>query len=609
MPLQKLKFKPGINKEGTEYTADGGWFDSDKIRFREGQPEKIGGWQKYSNSTFLGTCRSLFEWATNTFAAYIGMGTHLKFYLNQGTTYYDITPIRKTVNPMANNPFTSGAAGSKVVTVTDTGHGCVVNDFVTFSAASGFDGIPAGDLNKEHQVKSVIDANSYTIEVATSCTAGAVSGGGASVVAQYQINVGLDVYNPATGWGVDPWGYGGWGSASEITSTNQLRLWSQENYGNDLIFNVRAGGIYYWEENLGANTRGIELSAVSGAQDAPVVATQIMVSESSGQVIAFGCNPIGSTDIDPLFIRWSQSDSPVIWTPKSTNDAGGQLLSSGSYILTAQKTKQEILIFTDASVYAMRYVGAPFIYTFSLISDNHSCISPGSVTDANGLVFFMDTGGFYIYNGAVQTIECSVLDYVFSDINETQVYKVFAATNSSFSEVTWYYPSANSQEVNRYVTYNYKDNSWYIGSMDRTAYWQSFIKNFPIAAGKANGDSYLYRHEIGYDADGSPLTAYIESASLELDPGQQFMFMSRIIPDFKFKGTTSNNMVNLIVKGKDYPLQSLNVKSTSQIGSSTEQVYVRNRMRQAAVRVESTGLGYGWRLGDIRVDLRTDGQR
>ena len=368
-------------------------------------------------------------------------------------------------------------------------------------------------------------------------------------------------------------------------------------------------GVYYWTQSTGSSVRAVALSAVSGASDAPVAATKIMVSESAAQVLAFGCNPIGSINIDPLLVRWSKSDSPIDWTPTSTNDAGGQLLSAGSYIVTAQKTKQEVLIFTDAGLYSMRYVGSPFVYSFSLVSDYHGCLSPNCVADADGLVFFMDEGNFYVYNGAVQTLDCTVLDYVFSDINLGQAYKVFAGINTKFSEVTWYYPSSNSQEINRYVTYNYKEQLWYIGTMERTAYYESALKNFPIAAGKASGINYLYQHEIGYDADGSPLAAYIESGSLELDPGQSFMFMSRVIPDFKFKGTTSSNMISLVIKGKDYPLQNLNIKSTSTVGSSTDQVFVRNRMRQAAVRVESDGLGYGWRLGDLRFDLRSDGQR
>jgi hypothetical protein len=609
MALSKPKFQPGVNKEGTEYTADGGWFDSDKIRFRSGRPEKIGGWIKYVSQSFLGTCRSIFDWSTNTFTQYLSFGTNLKFYVNEGNSYYDITPIRKTTNPMSNDPFTSGAAGSFTITVTDTAHGAVVDDFVTFSGATGFDGIPAGDLNKEHQITEIINANSYRIVVATACTAGAVSGGGASVVAQYQINVGLDVYVPSTGWGVGPWSSGGWGSSTAITASSQLRLWSQENYGNDLIFNVRGGGIYYWDESAGTSTRGITLSAVSGASDAPVLAMRIMVSENTGQVIAFGVNPIGSSSIDPLLVRWSESDSPVDWTPTSTNDAGGTLLSSGSFIVSVQKTKQEILIFTDASIYSMRYVGSPFVYSFSLVSDNYSSISPGATIEGNGLVYFMDNGGFYVYNGAVQTLPCTVLDYVFSDINLEQSYKIFAASNSEFSEIIWFYPSSSSTEIDRYVSYNYKENLWAIGTMERTAWLDSSIKDYPIGAGKVNGSGYLYQHEIGYDADGSAMTAYIESGSLELDPGQKFMFMSRIIPDFKFKGTTSSNMISLIVKGKDYPLQSLAVKSTSTVGSSTDQVFVRNRMRQTAIRVESTGLGYGWRLGDLRFDLRSDGQR
>jgi hypothetical protein len=610
MALAKLKFQPGVDKEGTQYSDGTGWFDSDKVRFRSGRPEKIGGWQKYIDSTFLGTCRSLFNWANTSFTDYLGFGTTLKYYINEGNSYYDITPIRKITNPMANDPFTTGAAGSRLVTVTDTTHGAVVGDFVTFDDAAGFDGIPAGDLNKEHRVIQILTANTYVIEVDTPCTVGGIAGGGAVVEAYYQINIGLDVYVPSTGWGVGPWGGGPWGSTNPITPSNQLRLWNQDNYGNDLIINVRGGGIFYWDESSGTSTRAVALSAVSGASDAPVNAVQIMVSESSGQVIAFGCNPIGSTAIDPLFVRWSASDTAVDWTPTSTNDAGGQILGAGSFIIGAIKTKQEILIFTDAGIYSMRYVGSPFVYSFSLVTGQYSVIAPNAAAEANGVVFFMDHGGFYVYNGAVQTLPCSVLDYVFSDINLGQAYKIFAGANSDFSEVTWYYPSSDSMEIDRYVTFNYKENLWTIGTMPRFAWLESQIKNFPIASGRDNGNNYLYRHETGYDADGLPLVAYIESGGVELDQnGQRFMYVSRIIPDFKFKGSTSSNMVNIVIKGKDYPLQSAVTKSTSVIGDTTDQVFIRNRMREAIVRIESDGLGYGWRLGDIRLDMRSDGQR
>lgn len=406
------------------------------------------------------------------------------------------------------------------------------------------------------------------------------------------------------------WGSGPWGSTTVITPSNQLRLWNEDNYGNDLIMNVRGGGIFYWDESSGTSTRATTLTAVSGASDAPENAVQIMVSETSGQVIAFGVNPIGSSVIDPLFVRWSASDSAIDWTPTSTNDAGGQILGAGSFIIGAVKTKQEILIFTDAGIYSMRYVGSPFVYSFTLVTGQYSVISPNAMAEANGVIFFMDHGGFYLYNGAVQVLPCTVLDYVFSDINLGQAYKIFAGTNSDFSEVTWYYPSSNSMEIDRYVTYNYKENLWTIGTMARFAWIESQIKNFPIAAGRDNGNNYLYRHETGYDADGSAMTAYIESGGLELDQnGQRFMHVSRIIPDFKFSGSTGSNMINMVIKGKDYPLQTASVKSTSVIGNSTEQVFVRDRMREAIVRVESSGLGYGWRLGDIRLDMRSDGQR
>lgn len=615
MALTKLQFAPGVDKEGTEYTADAGWFDSDKIRFRQGRPEKIGGWQKYSESSFLGICRSIFDWASLESIKYIGLGTNLKFYVAQGTTYNDITPIRSTT--AAGDVTFSAASGSSTITVSDTAHGAVVNDFVTFSGAVSLGGnITATVLNQEYQIVSVPTVDSYTIEAkdasgaTVTANASDTGNGGASVVGAYQINTGLNAYVSGTGWGAGAWSSGTFGSSSSVSAAGQLRLYSQDAFGEDLIFNPRGGGIYYWDESSGTGTRAVNLTALSGASNPPTVALKVMVSEDQ-HVIAFGCNPLGSSDIDPLFVRFSDQESAADWTPTATNTAGGVRINSGSQIIGAVKTRQEILIWTDVSLHSMRFVGAPFTFQFTRLSSDISMISPNAAVNARGSVYFMDRGNFFVYNGSVQPLPCSVKDYVFSNINMDQAFKVFAAENNDFNEVMWFYPvGSGNTEVTNYVAYNYLENLWSVGTLARGAWSGANTRTYPLAATALDGQSnYLYQHEFGYDADGEAMEAYIESGDLELGDGEFFMFIKRIIPDFTFSGNTSDAQTDIIIKGSDFPLESATTLSTSTITATTKQSFVRNRARHSIVRIESNGSGYGWRLGDLRFDMRQDGRR
>ena len=616
MPLSKIRFNPGIDKEGTEYTADAGWYDGDKVRFRKGRPEKIGGWVKLTQNYFLGVCRSLFDWASLEFLRYIGVGTNLKFYVSEGNDYSDITPIRTTT--AAGAVTFSATDGLSTITVTNTSHGAVLNDFVTFSGAVSLGGnITADVLNQEYQITGVPTANTYTITAkdtngdTVTANASDSGNGGASVVGEYQINTGLNAYVAGTGWGARSWSASTWGSASALSSSGQLRLYSQDNFGEDLIFNVRAGGIYYWDESSGASARAVALEDLAGASNAPTVALQIMVSDTDRHVIAFGCNPIGSSTIDPLFVRFSDQENAADWTPTATNTAGGVRINSGSIIIGALQTRQEILIWTDVSVHSMRFVGSPFVFEFNRITSDASMISPNAAVDVGGVVYFMDRGNFYIYNGSVQVIPCTVKDYVFSNLNEGQAFKVFAAENRAFSEVTWFYPvGTDNTEITNYVTYNYEENSWTIGTLGRGAWVAGGTRQNPIASSVFDGENnYLYEHEVGHDADGEAMTAYIESGDIEIADGERLMFMNRIIPDLTFRGSEVGATIDYIIKGADYPLQTNTALSTSEVTPSTTQVYVRNRARQVVFRAESDGAGYGWRLGDLRVDIKPDGRR
>lgn len=616
MPLAKIQFNPGVDKEGTEYTADAGWFDSDKIRFRKGRPEKIGGWQKYSTDSFLGICRSLHDWSSLESIKYIGLGTNLKFYVAEGSSFNDVTPIRATT--AAGDVTFSATNGSSTITVSDTAHGAVVNDFVTFSGAVTLGGnITATVLNKEYQIATVPDTNSYTIiakdadDAEVTANASDTGNGGSSTVGTYQINTGLNTFVSGTGWGAGAWGASTWGSASSVSAAGQLRLYSQDNFGEDLIFNARGGGIYYWDESSGTGTRAIEIGSLAGASNTPTIALQVMVSDIDQHVIAFGTNPIGSSNIDPLFVRFSDQENAADWTPTATNTAGGVRINSGSQIIGAVQARQEILIWTDVSLHSMRFVGSPFIFEFTRLSSDISMISPNAAVNARGAVYFMDRGNFYVYNGAVQPLPCTVKDHVFSNLNQDQAFKVFAAENNDFNEVIWFYPvGTGDTEITNYVSYNYEENLWAVGTLARGTWIGAGTRNKPLATTAINGgNNYLYEHEVGFDDDDQPMTAYIESGDVELGEGEYFMYMNRIIPDFTFSGHTGDATADIVIKGSNFPLESATTLSTSTVTPTSTQSFVRNRARHAVVRIESSGLGYGWRLGTLRFEMRQDGRR
>ena len=627
MPLTKFTFQPGINKEMTDLMDKGGWSDGNLVRFRKGLPEKIGGWVKNTSNTFLGACRALLAWVSLASTKYLGLGTNLKYYVKEGDNFYDITPIRSTT--AAGDVTFSASNGDATITVSDTGHGAVANDFVTFSGAVSLGGnITATVLNQEYQIATIVNANSYTVEAkdtsgaTVTANASDTGNGGSSVVGAYQINTGLNVYVPATGWGVGTWGAGTWGSAAALGFSNQLRLWSHDAFGEDLVINPRAGGIFFWDTSGGTNNRAVNITSLSGANLAPTVGLQTIVSDIDRHVIVLGADPISgssrSGSSDPLLIAFSDQESVTEWEPTATNTAGDIRLSSGSQIVGGLRARQEILVWTDTSLYSMQFVGAPFTFGVNLINENVGLISPNGAVNAPDGVYWMARDGFYKYTGSVQRVPCSVLNYVLDDLNTTQSFKVFAFSNKEFNEIGWFYCSGSSDNVDRYVTYNYLENVWSIGELARTAWLDEGIFDNPLATEGLSSDSVLYDHESGSDADGSPMdNVFIESGDIDIDQGEQFGFISRIIPDVKFFGSTpTTGQVNFVVKTRNYPGESLSTASTADVTSSTQQSFIRARGRQMVFRLQSdddaaTGVrtGFKWRLGANRFDIRTDGRR
>jgi hypothetical protein len=615
MPLKKLLLKPGVNKENTRYTSENGWYECDKVRFRQGTPEKIGGWQRISANTFLGVCRALWNWVTLGGLNLIGVGTNLKYYVANSGVYYDITPLRATTT-LPLDPFTGN--GTTTVTVNAPSHGAVSGDFVTFS---GVTGASASLLNGQFQI-SVVNVNTYTITTTSAVPAGAT--GGAAVSAAYQINTGAAVSIPVVGWGAGPWGSGTWGSGT--SSLTSIRLWSHDNFGEDLIFGPRGGAIYYWDSSAGTGTRGVALSSLSGASDVPTIQNFIYVSDISRFVFAFGCNDYGSAIQDPMLIRWSDQESAVNWTPAATNQAGSLRLSHGSQIVTAVQTRQELVVFTDSAIYSLQYLGAQAgVWGAQLLGDNISIEGQNAAVIASGVIYWMGVDKFYAYDGRVQTLPCDLRRHVFSDFNSQQAAQVFAGTNEGFNEVWWFYPSAGSLVNNRYVVYNYLERVWYYGTIGRTAWLDSGLLNYPIAATYSNN---IVEHENGVDDNetGTPtaINAYIESAEFDIEDGQNFGFIWRMLPDVTFQGSTVPNpsltMSLIPMKGSGSGFNdpqseggsssaSVTRTATVPIEQFTNIVYIRVRGRQMIMKAQSTDLGVTWQLGSPRIDVRMDGRR
>ncbi len=693
MPLQKLQFAPGIQHDGSRYASSGSWSDADKVRFRAGAPEKIGGWQQAALAQFQGTCRQLFAFSDLAGSYYLGIGTNLKYYIERGGSMYDITPIRATI--VRSNPFTTTNASTNVL-VTIPNHGADIGDFVTFSGASAVGGLT---LNGEYQITNVPTSATFNITAASAATSSATGGG--SVTAVFQINTGPNETLYGNGWGAGTWGGilptssvtftgsisgttltvtavvsgtlavgqlitgtgvsasppgslatyitalgtgtgatgtyvvgvsqtvsstsmnaltgTGWGSASNTqVSGTRLRLWSNDNYGQDLIINPRDAAIYYWANSGGLGTRAVLLSSLVGAADVPAIARQIIVSDLDRKVIAFGCTDIVTGVQDRLLIRWSDTESPAVWTPTETNSAGGIRIPTGSEFMVAMETKQETLVWTDDSVHSLRYIGPPFEYSIARIGIT-SLVAPNATVAANDVVFWMGQNGFFQWDGRLGGLPCSVKDYVFNDINLNQAEKITAGSNMSYNEVWWFYPSADSNENDRYVAYNYNERVWFVGSIVRTAWIDRSIEDYPRAAAT---DGYIYFHEIGQD-DGStnpysPIVAYIESAPVEIGQGEQFGFAWRMIPDLDFRNSSAQSpVVDFILETQDFSgsnfSQTANnnttLTATLPIAQFTNQTYFRLRGRMLTLKVRSDGVGVAWRLGVPRIDIRPDGRR
>jgi len=700
MPLQKILLKPGVNRENTRYTNEGGWYQSDKVRFRQGTPEKIGGWARISVSSFLGVCRSLWNWITLANLNLLGVGTNLKFYLENGGNYYDITPIRAAA--VLSNPFATVNL-STTVTVTDVAHGAVTGDFVTFSNVAPVGGL---DLNAEFQV-TVIDPDVYTIT--TTAATSTATGGGTTVQAVYQINTGLPFETPLTGWGAGAWNAGSWGFGG--TSTAALRLWSQSNFGEDLILGFRGGPLYYWDASFGLapasftvtiaspavvtstvslldktsviltntgypsalptglsvgttyyvkgtggttfnlsltpggaaiNTSGtqsgthyilpnaIPVASLDGASAVPVIQNFLFVSDVSRFVFCFGTNdPLSATPnaIDPMLIRWSDQESVVDWSPTATNQAGSIRLSHGTEIITAIQTRQEIVVWTDSTVYSLQYLGPPFVWGVQLLGDNISILGQNAVAQASGVVYWMGTDKFYSYDGRINTLNCDLRKYVYQDINLGQNQQVFGSTNEGFNEIWWFYCSANSTTVDKYVVYNYLENTWYYGTMARTAWLDSGLRDYPIAASPLTATTgNIVNHEFGNDDNvtGTPaaIDAYISSAEFDIGDGNNFAFVWRMLPDLSFSGSDASPTPQLTMTL--YPMQNSGSGTGTAVAANvdkltgaqyvitegfTGQVYTRVRGRQMILKVGSNQLGTSWQLGATRIDIRQDGRR
>ena len=714
MPLTKLQFKAGINREITAYSNEGGWVDGDKIRFRFGFPEKIGGWSKLTGNTYQGTARRLHNWTALDGSDFLGVGTHLKYYIEEGGSFNDITPLRGSANALASDPIvTNDTTGTeKQVTIKDENHGAVEGDFVTIAGADATGGLGTSILNAEHQITTVTDGNNYVITVSSNATSDA-TGGGSSVTATYQINTGLDSQVGGTGWGGGLWGgttdnaltttinegaeysssdttltvtdsspsthqiaaddfiligeeilkvtgvstnnltvtraqsgttasahangstvqlsvgnpssdddFTGWGIAAVSGTSRDIRTWSHDNFGEDLLINPRDGAIYLWDKTTGLSTRAVELKDISGATNAPTIAKQVLVSDVDRHVICFGTNTYGTEVQDPLMIRWSNQESVINWTISSFTTAGSLRLGSGSEFIQAVETKREILIWTDTSLHSMRYIGGVFVFGIQQIASNITIMSPNAAVATEDFVFWMGKDNFYVYAGGTQTLPCTVKDKVFLDFNNSQRDKVISGINSEFSEVVWFYPSESNSlanegtgDIDKYVIYNYTQQIWYYGTLSRTAWLDRGIRQFPIAA----SSSYLYNHETGHDDDGSAISSFIESAPMDLEDGNNFNLVQKVIPDLSFEGSlnTSTPAATFTLKARNSPgLDFKNTSSgtatrtaTSPVEVYTDQLNLRARGRSFAVRVESTALGMKWKLGSPRINIRPDGRR
>jgi hypothetical protein len=641
MPLIDLKFRPGIVRDVTNYTNNGGWYDCDKIRFFSGYPQKIGGWIQATPNRFIGTCRQMKNWITSYNDNFLGMGTNVKLYIEVGGLFYDITPIRITFSTPDTDDCVETTNGSTTVIINITGHGCVDGAYVTISGVTGdVGGVPDAEINTEHEI-TLIDPDIFTITVTTAATSTVSTGGGSAIDVACQINPGFVSTTLGYGWGTGTWNDAfGWGLASPVPVDLPQQDWFMDNFDNDFVANIRVitnpsgaptgGPIYYWERGSTVNpttslgTRAVLLSSLGGAADVPESASQILVSQNDKHLLAFGCQPFGgsSGDFDPLLIRFASQDQPEMWTPLVTNSAGFIRVSKGSKIVRAIATRQEIVVLTDASAYSLQFTGTTDVFSLQELSDNTSVIAPRAVTTAANLVFWMGQDKFYMYDGRIQPLPTTLREYVFKDINFSQTDQIVSGTNEGFNEIWWFYPSLNSNWNDRYVIYNYLDQNWYYGTIERTAWLDTPLRNVPAATTTGENDQLngiLFSHETGVNDAGAPIEAYIESADFDIasqmGPGEQFMLTRRIIPDVSFNGSTSATPTALMTlrprnfPGSAYETEAdLSVIETT-LDQYTNQVFIRARARQMGYRISSDALDVQWQLGTPRLDGRADGRR
>jgi len=629
MPLEKLIFKPGIVKEATDYAEGGGWTDGNLVRFRKNRVEKIGGWKKLGTSNFLGTPRAGHAWIALDGTKYFGVGTNLKYYIEQGDSYFDVTPIRSTTS--AGDVTFAATNGSSTITVTDTSHGAENNDFVTFSGAASLGGnVTAAVLNQEYQIVLVTSANAYTIVAkdtsgATVTANSSDSGnGGSSTVGAYQTNTGTNTFVSSTGWGVNAWGAGAWGSANAITDKNQLRLWTHDNFGENLIINPRGGDLFRWLESSGTSQRAVQLSTIATANQVPTRALQVLTSERDRHLIVLGADTLSSGSrtgtLDPMLIAFSDSENELEFESKSTNTAGSVRLSAGSLIIGGIKSRQEILIWTDTALYNMAFIGAPLTFAVNLINEGAGLIGPKAAVSSPVGVFFASKSAFYLYAGSVRRLPCTVQEYVFQDIDLSQAFKCHIGLNSEYSEFWFFYPSIEDDtgEISRFVTYNYESGVWSIGKLKRYFWTDQGVEDHPRAGADISGSFCIFEHEDGYDDDTSVMTdVFVESGDMDIGDGEQFSFVKKIIPDVRFvleDGVSADAALNIVLKRRNEPLESLTTDTTTQVKASAPFTNLRTRARQLVFRFESDedatdALGYKWRLGDSRIEIQPSGRR
>jgi hypothetical protein len=641
MPLQKIQLRPGINRDTTNYSNEGGWYECDKIRFFSGFPQKLGGWVKTSPLSFIGVCRQLWNWITSFSDNLLAVGTNVKVYIEAGAVFYDITPLRTTLVSPATDNCVETTSGLTTVTINVTSHGCEDGAYVTISGVTGdVGGVPDAQINTEHEITR-IDDDIFTITVTTAATSTVASGGGTSIDIECQINPGLAITTAGYGWGTGGWGISSWGFSSNTPIFLPQRDWFFDNFDNDLVMNIRSevnvngkaqgGPIYYWERGSNVvpssalSTRAVLLSGVTlngiAPSAVPTSAMQIMVSQNDKHLLAFGCQPYdgAADDYDPLLIRWASQDQPNEWEPRSTNSAGFLRVSRGSAIVRAIPTRQETIVLTDTHLYTLQFLGTTDVFGLQELADNISIISPRATITANNVLYWMGTDKFYAYDGRVQTLPCTLREYVFKDINFDQSDQIVCGTNEGFTEIWWFYPSAGSNSNNRYVIYNHLTNIWYYGNLERTAWLDVASREFPIAASTPEGSStgLLYTHEVGLNDDESPLEAFCQSSDFDIGDGDQLMLTKRLIPDVSFNTSTATNPeVTFGIRSRNFPgsaytNNALNEKPVieASVDIYTEQVFIRTRGRQMALRVSSDGLNVQWQLGSPRVETRADGKR